>query len=298
MNSQGSIGEALRRRREERGLTAEQASYQSKVPLRLAQALESDDYQLLPDPLYLLGLLRDYATFLGLDVAALETEFRHAVQRPPRPLLASPAPRPAPAIHWKQVVWTVAAILVVTPLVLIALSLASRRVSDQAVRIQVVEPKAEVVVPAGDVVLGPADPIAEGAGAPGSPATATSAEHAASPLAETRAAVPPQVAEAVAARASVGHVLIARAQEPTWMTVRADRKNPKEVLLQPGQTARFEAETSFHVTVGNAGGVTLSLDGAPLPPLGRSGEVVRDLLLPPAGRDSPSSGAALAAPAR
>jgi len=45
-------------------------------------------------------------------------------------------------------------------------------------------------------------------------------------------------------------------------------------------------------------GVTLSLDGTPLPPLGRSGEVVRDLVLPPVRRDSSASGAALAVPAR
>ena len=60
----------------------------------------------------------------------------------------------------------------------------------------------------------------------------------------------------------------------------------------------FEAETGFHVIVGNAGGVTLSLDGTPLPPLGRSGEVVRDLVLPPVPRDSPSSGTAFTAPTR
>jgi cytoskeleton protein RodZ len=296
MNSQVSIGETLRRRREERGLTAEQASYQSKVPLRLVQALESDDYQLLPDPLYLTGLLRDYARFLGLDVAGLDAEFQQAIQRPPRPLLATPAPRPVPAIQWKQVAWTVAAILVVTPLVLIALSLASRRASDQVVRTQVVEPKAEDAAPVGGGALGPAERVPESEGGPGTPTVVSSGERTADPVAEARAAVPPPVKEAVAPRASTGHVLIARAQEPTWMSVRADHRERQEVLLQAGQTARFEAETSFHVIVGNAGGVTLSLDGTPLPPLGRSGEVVRDLVLPSAGRDSPSSGAALTPP--
>jgi len=68
--------------------------------------------------------------------------------------------------------------------------------------------------------------------------------------------------------------------------------------LQPGQIARFEAKSSFHVVVGNAGGVKLSLDGTPLPPLGRSGEVVRDLVLPPVRRDFPGPGGARAIPAR
>ena len=77
------------------------------------------------------------------------------------------------------------------------------------------------------------------------------------------------------------------------MSVRVDGKERKQVLLQPGQTARFDAETRFHVTVGNAGGVTLWLDGAELPALGRSGDVVRDLILPAVRNESPASGPAL-----
>jgi ferric-dicitrate binding protein FerR (iron transport regulator) len=72
-----------------------------------------------------------------------------------------------------------------------------------------------------------------------------------------------------------------------------DRKERKQVLLQPGQTARFDAETRLQVTVGNAGGVTLWLDGTMLPVLGRSGDVVRDLVLPAVRNNSPSSGPAL-----
>ena len=82
MDSSLSIGETLRRRREERALTPEQAAFQSKVPLRLVQMLESDDYQLLPDPLYLVRLLHEYATFLELDAAALDAEFQRAMHRP------------------------------------------------------------------------------------------------------------------------------------------------------------------------------------------------------------------------
>ena len=92
------------------------------------------------------------------------------------------------------------------------------------------------------------------------------------------------------------YVLLFRAQEATWMSVRADRKEAREVLLQPGDTARFEAETDFLVTVGNAGGVTLTLDGVSVPSLGRSGEVVRDVVLPL--RESPSTGDTTAAPSR
>ena len=135
MDGQESIGQTLRRRREERGLSVEQAAHQSKVPIRLVEALESDDYHLLPDALYLIRLLHDYATLLQLDAAAIEAEFRQAVRRPPHPSLAPPsASRPDPAIPWKQMLWTMLAILVVTPLVFIALSLASKRAQEREAR--------------------------------------------------------------------------------------------------------------------------------------------------------------------
>jgi cytoskeletal protein RodZ len=287
MDSHVSIGESLRRRREERGLTAEQAAFQSKVPLRLVQALESDDYQLLPDPLYLIGLLHSYTTFLGLDVAALDAEFQQVIQRPPRPSLAPPAPRAPITLPWKQVLWTVAAILVVTPLLVIALSLASKRATDQVVQPRAVEQKSAGAASVGGGEAGSKESVSDRATPPASPLSVV--------LPDTASLIS---RDAVASNVPTGHVLVARAQETTWMSVRADKKDPREVLLQAGQMARFEAQAGFHVVVGNAGGVTLSLDGTPLPPLGRSGEVIRNLVLPPVGRDSPSSGAALAVPAR
>jgi cytoskeleton protein RodZ len=293
MDPQARIGEALRRRREERGLTAEQAALGSKVPIRLVQVLESDDYHLLPDPLYLVRLLHEYATFLGLDVAILDAEFQQVIQRPPRMSLAvAPAPAPAPPIPWKQVFWTVAAILVVTPLVLIALSLASKRADDQALQIQAVEPRTEDAVPAGGVVAVMPDRVL-GASAPSeSPAAVAALDTTTAQNVGTPEAVPALGQGAVGPKALAGHILIARAQEPTWMSVSADRKESREILLQVGQTARFEATTGFHIAIGNAGGVTLTLDGTPLPALGRSGEVIRNLVLPLPRRDSPSSGAA------
>lgn len=298
MDASMSIGETLRRRREERGLTPEQAAFQSKVPLRLVQVLEADDYHLLPDPLYLVRLLHEYARFLGLDVAALDTEFQEAIHRPPRPSPPpAPTPRPAVNIPWRQVLWTVAAILVVTPLVLIALSLASKRSAEQAVSSRSAEPKVEQPVSVGGrVEVTP--PVPEGVASAGSPSPAVLAVPAAVPVVVTPTTPAPVQEQAVSSTGAASHILIVRAQEPTWLSVQVDQKDPREVLLQPEDVVRFVAQTGFRVVVGNAGGVTLSLDGTPLSPLGRSGEVVRDLVLPPARGDSSASGAALAAPAR
>ena len=276
MDGQESIGQTLRRRREERGLTVEQGAHQSKVPIRLVEALESDDYHLLPDALYLVGLLHEYAVILQLDAAALEAEFRQAVRRPPRPSLAPPsATRPDPAIPWKQMLWTMVAILVVTPLVFIALSLASKRAQEREVHAPTAAPHAEESRPAGDEAVGLSERLLGSV----TPSVSSVADSAAEEAAPAR------------------HVLVVRAHEPTWLSVRPDAGERRQVLLQPGQAARFGAEVGFRVTVGNAGGVALWFNGAPLPSLGRSGGVVRDLILPPPQGGSSASGAE-AAPSR
>ena len=304
MDAQTSIGSILRQHREERGLTVEQAAFQCKVPLRLMQALESDDYHLLPDALYLVRLLRDYAVFLKLDAPALETEFLTAIHRPSRASLSvAPAPRPTPTIPWKQLLWTVTAILAITPLVFIALSLASKRSSDQAVQAPVAESRVEATAQGASETSDAADRVLGGVLPSGSAVPATATEQAVLPLVETREAsttlgqIP--VRSSVTTEAATGrHVLVATAREPTWLSVRADDQERKQILLQAGQSAQFGAEKGFHVIAGNAGGVTLWYNGTPLPALGRSGEVVRDLVLPAPAAAAPGTGAASALPKR
>ena len=299
MDVQESIGQTLRRRREERGLTVEQAAHRSNVPIRLVEALESDDYHLLPDALYLVRLLHEYATLLQLDAVAIEAEFRQAVRRPPRPSLAPPssAPRPGPTIPWKQMLWTLVAILVITPLVFIALSLASKRAQERVVQAPPPGPRAEELQPAGDEAAGDSGRLL-GTVTPSVSSIADSAPEAPPPPPAVAGEGPtPIVADVVAKVPQARHVLEVRAHEPTWLSVRSDAGARRQVLLQPGQAARFEAEVGFQVTVGNAGGVAIWFNGAPLPSLGRSGDVVRDLVLPPLQGDS-SASKAEAAPAR
>jgi len=301
MSEKATIGQRLRQHREERGLTPEQAAYQSKVPLRLLQALEADDYRLLPDAAYLIRFLHDYARLLKLNPDALEKEFRQSIHRPPAESLA-PGPPPSPPIPWKQVAWTGAAILVVTPLVFIALSLASKRSADRAPAPPVVERRAEEPAPVedgGSVIPDrlPARPPdatrPDAAGAPGG-----MREIAPGPAAVAQS--PPILAPELRSRR---FLLMAHALEPTWMAVRADGGQEREVLLQKGQTARFSADAGFVVTIGNAGGVALTLNGEPVPSLGASGQVIRDLTLPsprrpPGATGAPSPESVLAPPER
>ncbi len=79
---------------------------------------------------------------------------------------------------------------------------------------------------------------------------------------------------------SGSHQLRVHTVEETWLRVVIDGEETKDVLLSPNQQMEWEARSHFMLTVGNAGGIEMELDGNPLPSLGQSGEVVRQLRLP------------------
>lgn len=64
--SEKTLGEILRKHREEAGLTLEAVSRKTKIRRTYLQALEENDYQSLPYEPYATGILKKYSEFLGL----------------------------------------------------------------------------------------------------------------------------------------------------------------------------------------------------------------------------------------
>jgi hypothetical protein len=62
--------------------------------------------------------------------------------------------------------------------------------------------------------------------------------------------------------------------------VTIDNQHAKEILLHPGQVVEWSAGEGFTLSLGNAGGVEVTLDGHGLAPFGKSGQVVRNIRLP------------------
>jgi cytoskeleton protein RodZ len=65
------IGRALRNARLQRGLTIEQAAQDTRISARFLEALETEDFDSLPAPVYVRGFLRSYANYLRLDPAPM-----------------------------------------------------------------------------------------------------------------------------------------------------------------------------------------------------------------------------------
>jgi hypothetical protein len=85
------------------------------------------------------------------------------------------------------------------------------------------------------------------------------------------------------------HVLKAVATEKTWLRIHNDEQQVSDVLLQPKETSAWTARRQFYITIGNAGGIELFLNGVSQGYLGKSGEVVHLVLPREAGAVPPST---------
>jgi len=115
----------------------------------------------------------------------------------------------------------------------------------------------------------PAAPVAP-------PMSAAAGVPATSPAASSAPAAVNQPARA----AAVPYRLIARTTETTWMRVRTEDGRTSEETIPANEIREWISNGPFIITIGNAGGVSLELNGRAIPRLGASGSVVTRLVLP------------------
>ncbi len=113
------------------------------------------------------------------------------------------------------------------------------------------------------------------------PASAAVTRGDGAPPAETSAtAMARRSGSDVATVVDAPNQIVIRATEASWIEIR-DRRGRRLTgrLMQPGETLDVPEQTGLQMTVGNAGGVLLVVDGQALPPLGESGVVRRGVSL-------------------
>ncbi|MDR2717144.1 MAG: helix-turn-helix domain-containing protein [Treponema sp.] len=97
-----SLGEKLKTAREGKGLDYDQASKDTKIAVRYLKALEGEDFSGFPGETYLTGFLRNYGSYLDLDVQELLGLYRALkIQEQPIPvdqLLRHPSLAPKIAV--------------------------------------------------------------------------------------------------------------------------------------------------------------------------------------------------------
>jgi cytoskeleton protein RodZ len=247
MSAKYTLGAYLRRGRERASLSVEAVSAGSRIVPRLVDALESDRQDLLPAPVYVRGFIRAYWEQIGADAdEALRLYGEQAAPPPPLTVQEPPPPaRPFPAMRR----WGRVAVgsVLVAALGASGIFLLGRR-----------QPDAVASRGAGATMFASRPPT----------------------LATLATLAPPAVsASPVLPVPSVAVTAPAAPAPPAATTA------PPEETLSPGSVRERRSSGRFHVTLGNAGGVELELDGHALPALGARGQVVRDATV--AGESGP-----------
>jgi cytoskeleton protein RodZ len=90
---------------------------------------------------------------------------------------------------------------------------------------------------------------------------------------------PSTIAAAPGAPLTGALVLSLNARQECWVEAQVDGTTVLSRILTQGETQRLEAQSQIVLSVGNAGGITFTINDRPGLPLGREGEVKRNIVI-------------------
>ncbi len=266
----GSFGENLRREREMRGITLEEISAATKISVRFLSSIENEDFSSLPGGIFNRGFVRAYARYLGLDEDPILEEYQLAAKARPEVDLSHFSPPKTHSYQERRSRRTLWAVLIAIGLLAIGISLwhSTHRTVEvpplannatPATNSQASQPQAAPATSSANPIGGGVQQVKTVP--PGGVLAATSTTPPAAPK------LPP-------VPDSDGKLVLQIATtERSWVAIDADGKSVMQGVMAANTVKTFEADTNFDVLTGNAQGVTLTLNGQTMKPLGREGEV-------------------------
>ena len=239
-----SIGQTLASAREKAGLTVEQVAAATRIRRTLVMDIERDDFASSGGDFYARGHIRTIAQKVGVDPAPLLAEFDAARPEaaPPRAtdvFESETAARPERrGPNWSAAMAVAVAVVLVYGVV--------------------------------QVVTRDSPTPTEGISGPGAGATTTSAPAATSP-----SPTPTGDGSAVAQAPRTKVTVVVRARDTSW--VQATTASGEELFqgLLEDETRTFTDRQRIKLVIGNAGAVTLTVNGTPIGSPGRPGQVAR-----------------------
>jgi cytoskeletal protein RodZ len=283
-SSSSGFGAVLRSEREKKGLTLDQVASITKVRVKILDALENETWGDLPPPVFVRGFIRTYAGVLGLEGKELLHLYERVAPAQTVPGMAVTG-KPVEVRRQSYKGLLVSAVIVALVLGVVTYLQVEHPVPSGEQLAQKTqsspqggEEKREVALTPDQAAPSEALPPLEAERAPGiaepAPAVAEPAEQAMAP--EAAAQAPEAAVETSAETASPDpYVLKAVVIEETWVRIHIDNGEAKEYIFQPGARPQWKAREGFHLTVGNAAGIELELNGTKLKRLGKPGKVVK-----------------------
>ena len=288
-SSGASLGGYLRSLREAKGGSLEDMARSTRVGIRHLEALEEERLADLPSPVFVRGFIRAYCGFLRESPEPALGRYQELAGTRAAAHAASAPSGPRGTWAGSSVVVGLV-LLLVLGVGLILVNLSVKKSGGTSVATAKTEPSSPVTPVAPPAIpaqtprpVASAAPTHAPAPAPAAPAPSVATEPARptpppAPSAPTAASPVARPASGIAVTG--GQRLVIRALEPTWVRVQPDEGRVAEELLPAGASREWAAERRFLLTIGNAGGVELTLNGKALPPLGAKGTVIQRLELP------------------
>jgi cytoskeleton protein RodZ len=287
-----SAGNCLHELRERHGVALEEIAQATRISPRFLEALEADDFAALPAGPFVKGFIRSYCQALGESAEQPLALYAAATTaNPPRRETAAPPRRKrslAPVL-----VSLVLLVILGAALAAVTIALRSGRGDGGAPRGSTPgvgdQRDARAPEPSTFPAPGRADaessPMASEAEATSrrAPTTAPSARSAASAVevpSNRSAPMEPERALPSTVASRSPYRLVARASDATWIRVRMEGGRTTEETIPAGDTREWISNHPFELQVGNAGGISLELNGQALPPLGARGAVIPRLVVP------------------
>ena len=281
-----SIGETLRRERLKRNLELGPIAQELRISSRFLEAIEAGQFDKLPGGVFTRSFIVQYARLLGIDEEEIAGELRRTLDPPPEVPEFVEAPKPADSAirvprveEWEGVGknrfrWSssLSAAALVVAVMLVCSGLYAWWQHTRRLAPAHESPPVAAVPPApSPAAMQPPPSPADGSSAAptatqppsGTPVPAPSTERPAPPAAPPVPASNPNAAVRVELTAD----------EPVWLLARNDGKYFFSGTLGAKESRTFEATSTVLVRLGNAGGVTITLNGKPVGPVGPKGQV-------------------------
>ncbi len=250
------IGNILREEREKQNLTIKDIERETSIRAFYIESIEKGNYDVLPGIVYTKGFIKNYATFLHLDAAALVSQFNAEMQPdvvtadPPEPEQASPARESVKTTSYSKP--------------------ESQNVfhSGDDFHARVEKSRRSQRLLTGILVL-----LFLAGGAyffwPDTSATPPAAQK---PVTETKQQVEQKPVQQEKKFDDVE--ISAKFTDACWTKVEADGKTIFEGTIAKGKSYSWQSPNKILITAGNAGAIDITHNGKSIGKLGKTGEVV------------------------
>ncbi|MBS0185713.1 MAG: helix-turn-helix domain-containing protein [Proteobacteria bacterium] len=305
--SSSPIGALLRKKREEHKIPLDKASQQLCIRKAFLKAIEEGDTENLPERVYTLGFVKSYATYLELDKDSILLEYQKENNTSKEPDFSSfpdALPKKSTPSYLSYLIGLIIIILGIGLWIYFNSDMSSLFNSSlppspqplNSTPVKTIELpsslpslSSETKEPSFDhtPLLSP-DQNNNASSSPESstetsltetssiedfPSEKNPSESSASPLS------PSEEDSSLSSPAAPPEILLT-AKERVWVQITNASGVPSYTkIMQPGEFYKLPSGDDAYLTIGNAGGLEISLDHKVMPPLGKSGQVIRNFSL-------------------